>query len=100
MIPLCSPPNKYEWVKFENVRRKVSRADKMGAKMTELRKISLKKSPSVSSPSKFFSRADKGVLKWLSCEKDSLKTSVPTPLKIVSRADKGVLKKLSGEIFV
>src|SRR6267154_618235 len=45
MIPLCSPLNKYEWVKLlsENLRRKVSRADRGSAKITELRKISVKK---------------------------------------------------------
>ena len=69
-----------------------SRADKGGAKMTELRKF-CEKPPSLSCPLKNFLVPIKRILNWLSCEKISVKNlRLYHPPPKNSRAGKGCLK--------
>src|SRR6267154_2567943 len=96
MIPLCSPPNTYECIKFlsENLSRKVSRADRGSAKITELRKISVDKiSVRIIPLEKMFSCRQRG-LKMAELRKDSVKNlrlyHLPSKKFLVPK--KGVLK--------
>ena len=63
--------------------------------MAELRKNFCEKSPSLLPiiPLQKNFHAGKGVLKWLSSEKISVKTSVPNISEIYSRADKWGAKR-------
>src|SRR6267154_3367530 len=60
-----------------------------GAKMTKLRKISVKNLRTYQPLSKIFLVPIKGVLKWLSYETISVKNLRPYPVEIFLRTDKG-----------